>query len=135
MKRLVFILFGVVFSCLINAQIINPVSWDIKVLNDENVEVIAEIDSGWYINVSEINGESCDNVYHCDTNILFINASNPITITYNACDDVMCTSPETIELNMYDVDCNEQKDNPLMTYILICLLATLLLIGVYNISK
>jgi hypothetical protein len=135
MKRLVFILFGVIFSCLINAQIIKPVSWDIKVLNNETVELIAEIDSDWHINVSEINGEPCDNVYHCDTNILFVNKSNPITITYNACNNVMCTSPETIELDMYDVDCNEQKDNPMMACILICLFTTLLLIGVYNISK
>lgn len=135
MKRLVFILFGVIFSYLINAQIINPVSWDIKVLNSGNVELVAEIDSGWHIKVSEINGEQCDNVYHCDTNILLVNKSNSITITYNACNDVMCTSPETIELTIYDVDCNEQKNNPLMACVLICLLATLLLIGVYKISK
>ena len=44
MKRLVFILFGVIFSCLINAQIFNPVSWGIKVLNSESVELVAEID-------------------------------------------------------------------------------------------
>ena len=135
MKRLVFILFGVIFSCLINAQIINPVYWDIKVLNSENVELIAKIDSGWYINVSELNGELCDNVYHCDTNILLVNKSNSVTITYNACNDVMCTSPETIELTVYDVDCNEQKDNPLIVCILICLLTTLLLIGIYKMSK
>lgn len=135
MKRLVFILFGVIFSCLINAQIINPVSWGIKVLNSESVELVAEIDSGWHINVSEINGEQCDNVYHCDTSILIVNESNSITITYNACNDVICTSPETIELTIYDVDCNEQKDNPLIACVLICLLATLLLIGIYKISK
>lgn len=135
MKRLVFILLGIIFSCLINAQIINPVSWDIKVLNGGSVELIAAIDSGWHINVSEINGELCDNVYYCDTSILLVNKSNPITITYNACNDVMCTSPETIELTMYDIDCNEQKDNPLMVCVLICLLATLLLIGVYKMLK
>ena len=99
MKRLIYILFFTIFSCTVYAEIVNPVFWDIRVLDKDHVELVAEIDSGWHINVSEINGKPYDNVYYGDTSILMVNKSRPVTRTYNACNDVMCTSPETIELN------------------------------------
>lgn len=135
MKRLIYILFFTIFSCTVYAEIVNPVFWDIRVLDKDHVELVAEIDSGWHINVSEINGKPYDNVYHGDTSILIVNKSSPVTITYNACNDVMCTSPETIELTVHGIDYNEQQDNPLMACILICLVATLLFIVIYKLSK
>ena len=106
MKRLMTILFAVIAIALTaHAQIVQPIKWTGAVEGD-SVKLTASIEKGWHLNIIELGegfyideyeGSFTETVAKADT----------IRVRYNACDDKMCTAPETWEF----VYADEVKDN------------------------
>ena len=109
MKRLMTILFAVIAIALTaHAQIVQPIKWTGAVEGD-SVKLTASIEKGWHLNIIELGegfyideyeGSFTETVAKADT----------IRVRYNACDDKMCTAPETWEFVYADeVKGNEAK--------------------------
>jgi thiol:disulfide interchange protein DsbD len=88
-----------------HAQIVQPIKWTGAVEGD-SVKLTASIEKGWHLNIIELGegfyideyeGSFTETVAKADT----------IRVRYNACDDKMCTAPETWEF----VYADEVKDN------------------------
>ena len=100
------ILFAVIAIALTaHAQIVQPIKWTGAVEGD-SVKLTASIEKGWHLNIIELGegfyideyeGSFTETVAKADT----------IRVRYNACDDKMCTAPETWEF----VYADEVKDN------------------------
>ena len=96
MKKLATILFAVMaIAFTAEAQIVQPIKWAGAVEGD-SVKLTATIEKGWHLNIIELGdgfyideyeGSFTETVAKADT----------IRVRYNACDDKMCTAPETWE--------------------------------------
>ena len=81
------------------AQIVEPVHWS-EVREGDSVRVTATIDEGWHMTLISINdsliGAEYTGTYQLTIHHSRNGAPSTIhTIKYNACDDHMCTAPET----------------------------------------
>ena len=96
MKRLATILFAVIAIALTaTAQIVQPIKWTGAVEGD-SVKLTATIEQGWHLNIIELG----DGFYMDEYEGTFTEAvakADTIRVRYNACDDKMCTAPETWE--------------------------------------
>ena len=96
MKRLATILFAVIAIALTaTAQIVQPIKWTGAVEGD-SVKLTATIEQGWHLNIIELG----DGFYMDEYEGTFtetIAKADTIRVRYNACDDKMCTAPETWE--------------------------------------
>ena len=109
MKRLMTILFAVIAIALTaHAQIVQPIKWTGAVEGD-SVKLTASIEKGWHLNIIEL-GEG---FYIDEYEGIFtetVAKADTIRVRYNACDDKMCTAPETWEFVYADeVKGNEAK--------------------------
>ena len=96
MKKLMTILIAVIaIAVTAKAQLVEPVKWAGEVVGD-SVRLTATIEKGWHLNIIELGdgfyideyeGSFTETVAMVDT----------VRIRYNACDDKMCTAPETWE--------------------------------------
>ena len=96
MKKLMTILIAVIaIAVTAKAQLVAPVKWAGEVVGD-SVRLTATIEKGWHLNIIELGdgfyideyeGSFTETVAMVDT----------VRIRYNACDDKMCTAPETWE--------------------------------------
>ena len=110
MKKLATILFAVMaIAFTAEAQIVQPIKWAGAVEGD-SVKLTATIEKGWHLNIIELGdgfyideyeGSFTETVAKADT----------IRVRYNACDDKMCTAPETWEY----VTLASNSDNGLTT--------------------
>jgi thiol:disulfide interchange protein DsbD len=109
MKRLMTILFAVIAIALTaHAQIVQPIKWTGAVEGD-SVKLTASIEKGWHLNIIEL-GEGFYIDEYEGTFTETVAKVDTIRVRYNACDDKMCTAPETWEFVYADeVKGNEAK--------------------------
>ncbi|MBQ2365452.1 MAG: thioredoxin family protein [Alistipes sp.] len=96
MKKLMTILFAVMAIALTaTAQIVQPVKWA-GAIEGDSVKLTATIEQGWHLNIIELG----DGFYMDEYEGTFtetVAKADTIRVRYNACDDKMCTAPETWE--------------------------------------
>lgn len=96
MKRLIYTIFAVIAIALTaQAQLLQPIKWTGEIIGD-SVRLTANIEQGWHLNIIELG----DNFYIDEYEGTFtetIAKADTIRVRYNACDDKMCTAPETFE--------------------------------------
>lgn len=94
MKRLVTILFAVIAIALTaQAQLVQPIKWKGEVIGD-NIRLTATIDKGWHLNIIELGDGEYDDEYEGSFTTT-VPKADKVTVRFNACDDKMCTAPET----------------------------------------
>ena len=96
MKKIMTILLAVIAIALTaQAQIVQPIKWTGEVVGD-SVRLTATIDKGWHLNIIELG----DGFYMDEYEGTFtetVAKADTIRVRYNACDDKMCTAPDTWE--------------------------------------
>ena len=96
MKKIMTILFAVIAITLTaEAQIVQPIKWT-GAIEGDSVKLTATIEKGWHLNIIELG----DGFYMDEYEGTFtetIAKADTIRVRYNACDDKMCTAPETWE--------------------------------------
>ena len=100
------ILFAVMTIALTaQAQIVQPVKW-VGAVEDDSVKLTATIEKGWHLNIIELG----DGFYMDEYEGTFtetVAKADTIRVRYNACDDKMCTAPESWE---FVIASNETKN-------------------------
>ena len=109
MKRIATILFAVIAIALTaHAQIVQPIKWT-GAVEDDSVKLTASIEKGWHLNIIEL-GEGFYIDEYEGTFTETVAKADTIRVRFNACDDKMCTAPETWEFVYADeVKGNEAK--------------------------
>ncbi len=95
MKRIMTILAVMAIALTAQAQIVQPIKWTGAVQGD-SVKLTATIEQGWHLNIIELG----DGIYieeYAGTFTETVAKADTIRVRYNACDDKMCTAPETWE--------------------------------------
>ena len=96
MKRILNTIFAVIAIALTaQAQLVQPIKWTGEVVGD-SIRLTATIEQGWHLNIIELG----DGFYMDEYEGTFtetIAKADTIRVRYNACDDKMCTAPETFE--------------------------------------
>ena len=100
------ILFAVMTIALTaQAQIVQPVKW-VGAVEGDSVKLTATIEKGWHLNIIELG----DGFYMDEYEGTFtetVAKADTIRVRYNACDDKMCTAPESWE---FVIASNETKN-------------------------
>lgn len=90
------ILFAVIAIALTaEAQIVQPIKWA-GVVEGDSVKLTATIENGWHLNIIEL-GDGFYIDEYAGTFTETVAKADTIRVRYNACDDKMCTAPETWE--------------------------------------
>ena len=96
MKRLATIfLAAIAIALTAGAQIVQPIKWT-GTIEGDSVKLTASIEQGWHLNIIELG----DGFYMDEYEGTFtetIAKADTIRVRFNACDDKMCTAPETWE--------------------------------------
>ena len=95
MKRIMTILAVMAIALTAQAQIVQPIKWTGAVQGD-SVKLTATIEQGWHLNIIELGDGFYMDVYE-GTFTETVAKADTIRVRYNACDDKMCTAPETWE--------------------------------------
>ena len=100
------ILFAVMTIALTaQAQIVQPVKW-VGAVEGDSVKLTATIEKGWHLNIIELGDGFYMDEYE-DTFTETVAKADTIRVRYNACDDKMCTAPESWE---FVIASNETKN-------------------------
>lgn len=94
MKKLFFILLSLI-PLVSAAEIVQPVTWSGEEQGD-SVVLRAEIEPGWHMNIIEMGDREFAEEF-ADSFRITLAKAELTPIRYNACDDRMCTAPETWE--------------------------------------
>ena len=94
MKKFFTILVCLLPLC-VSAQIVQPVTWSGEQVGD-SVRLKAAIKPGWHMNIIEFGEREFDEEF-ADSFVITLAQTDLTPIRYNACDDKMCTAPETWE--------------------------------------
>ena len=94
MKRILFILLACV-PLMGAAQIVQPVIWTGEVMGD-SVRLKATIEEGWHMTIIDFGEREYDEEF-IDSFVVTLAKTDLTPIRFNACDDKMCTAPETWE--------------------------------------
>lgn len=95
MKKFIYTFVAIFIALAAQAQLIQPIKWTGEVVGD-SVRLTATIEKGWHLNIIELG----DGFYMDEYEGTFtetIAKADTISVRYNACDDKMCTAPETWE--------------------------------------
>ena len=95
MKRIMTIFAAIAIALTVGAQIVQPIKWT-GAIEGDSVKLTATIEKGWHLNIIELG----DGFYMDEYEGTFtetIAKADTIRVRYNACDDKMCTAPETWE--------------------------------------
>jgi thiol:disulfide interchange protein DsbD len=96
MKKIMTILLAVIAIALTaQAQLVQPVKWA-GAIEGDSIHLTATIEDGWHLNIIELG----DGFYMDEYEGTFtetVAKADTIRVRYNACDDKMCTAPETWE--------------------------------------
>ena len=95
MKKFIYTIVAIFIALAAEAQLVQPVKWTGKLVGD-SVRLTATIEKGWHLNIIELG----DGFYMDEYEDVFtetIAKADTIRVRYNACDDKMCTAPETFE--------------------------------------
>lgn len=89
----------------VSAQIVQPVTWSGEQVGD-SVRLKAAIEPGWHMNIIEFGEREFDEEF-ADSFVITLAQTDLTPIRYNACDDKMCTAPETWEYITEDCGCSD----------------------------
>ena len=95
MKRIMTIFAAIAIALTAGAQIVQPIKWT-GAIEGDSVKLTATIEKGWHLNIIELG----DGFYMDEYEGTFtetVAKADTIRVRYNACDDKMCTAPETWE--------------------------------------
>ena len=95
MKRIMTIFAAIAIALTAGAQLVQPIKWKGEVVGD-SVRLTATIEQGWHLNIIELG----DGLYMDEYEGTFTETlakADTVRVRYNACDDKMCTAPETWE--------------------------------------
>ena len=95
MKKFIYTIVAIFIALAAQAQLIQPIKWTGEVVGD-SVRLTATIEQGWHLNIIELG----DGFYMDEYEGTFtetIAKADTVRVRYNACDDKMCTAPETWE--------------------------------------
>ena len=104
MKKFFTILVCLLPLC-VSAQIVPPVTWSREQVGD-SVRLKAAIEPGWHMNIIEFGEREFDEEF-ADSFVITLAQTDLTPIRYNACDDKMCTAPETWEYITEDCGCSD----------------------------
>ena len=95
MKKFIYTIVAIFIALAAQAQLIQPIKWTGEVVGD-SVRLTATIEQGWHLNIIELgDGFYMDEYEGTFTETLA--KADTVRVRYNACDDKMCTAPETWE--------------------------------------
>ena len=95
MKRIMTIFAVIAIALTAQAQLVQPIKWTGELVGD-SVRLTATIEKGWHLNIIELgNGFYIDEYEGIFTET--VAKADTVRVRYNACDDKMCTAPETWE--------------------------------------
>ena len=106
MKKFIYTIVAIFIALAAEAQLVQPVKWTGKLVGD-SVRLTATIEKGWHLNIIELG----DGFYMDEYEDVFtetIAKADTVRVRYNACDDKMCTAPETFEF----VTAEPKSDEP-----------------------
>ena len=107
MKRIMTIFFAVIAIALTaHAQIVQPIKWT-GIVEGDSIRLTATIERGWHLTIIEL-GEGLYMEEYEGTFTETVAKSDTIRVRYNACDDKMCTAPETWEFVTLASNSNNQ---------------------------
>ena len=95
MKKFIYTIVAIFIALAAEAQLVQPVKWTGKLVGD-SVRLTATIEKGWHLSIIELG----DGFYMDEYEDVFtetIAKADTVRVRYNACDDKMCTAPETFE--------------------------------------
>ncbi len=98
MKRFLNIIVLTLCSLLLvpaKAELVQPVKWSGEVIGD-SVRLTAVIEQGWHMTIIDFGEREFDDEIH-DLFTITLAKDELTPIRFNACNDVMCTAPETWE--------------------------------------
>ena len=95
MKRIMTILAAIAIALTAGAQIVQPIKWT-GAIEGDSVKLTATIEKGWHLNIIELGDGFYMDEYEGTFTETVVKADT-IRVRYNACDDKMCTAPETWE--------------------------------------
>ena len=93
MKKFINTIVAIFIAFAAQAQLVEPIKWKGEVIGD-SVRLTATIEEGWHLNIIELGDNEYDDYFH-DTFTEMVAKAEVISVRYNACDDKMCTAPET----------------------------------------
>lgn len=123
MKRLILSTIAILFTVLMSAQIVQPVTWSGEEIGD-SVRLKATIEEGWHMNIIEFGEREFDQEF-ADSFVITIAQSDLCPIRFNACDDKMCTAPEIYEYAQKEEDLRTDESDTERSLIWIFLLGFL----------
>ena len=95
MKKFFYTIVAIFIALAAQAQLVQPIKWTGEVLGD-SVRLTATIEQGWHLNIIELgDGFYMDEYEGTFTETVAL--SDTVRVRFNACDDKMCTAPETFE--------------------------------------
>ena len=92
MRKILIILLAIL-PLFMAAQIVQPVKWSGEEIGD-SVRIRAEVEPGWHMSIIEM-GDFVFTQEFKDSFEMMVAKTDLAPIRYNACDDNMCTAPET----------------------------------------
>ena len=95
MKKIMTIFAVIAIALTAQAQLVQPVKWA-GAIEGDSIHLTATIEDGWHLNIIELG----DGFYMDEYEGTFtetVAKADTIRVRYNACDDKMCTAPETWE--------------------------------------
>ena len=95
MKKFIYTIVAIFIALAAEAQLVQPVKWTGKLVGD-SVRLTATIEKGWHLNIIELGDGFYMDEYE-DAFTETIAKADTVRVRYNACDDKMCTAPETFE--------------------------------------
>ena len=95
MKRLFYSLVAIFIALAAQAQLVQPIKWSGAVEGD-SIRLTANIETGWHLNIIELGDGEYDEEY-AGTFTATVAFADTVSVRFNACDDKMCTAPETWE--------------------------------------
>ena len=100
MKKFIYTIVAIFIALAAEAQLVQPVKWTGEVVGD-SVRLTATIEKGWHLSIIELGDGFYIDEYE-GTFTETIAKADTIRVRYNACDDKMCTAPETFEFVTLD---------------------------------
>ena len=95
MKKFIYTIVAIFIALAAQAQLVEPIKWKGEVIGD-SVRLTANIEQGWHLNIIELG----DGLYMDEYEGTFtetVAKADTVRVRFNACDDKMCTAPETFE--------------------------------------
>ena len=114
MKKFIYTFVAIFIALAAQAQLVQPIKWTGEVVGD-SIRLTATIEKGWHLNIIELGDGFYMDEYE-DTFTETIAKADTVQVRYNACDDKMCTAPETWEfVSNSDSSLTSNSDSDLTT--------------------